>query len=75
MIKLLNIRSILLFCRGNEDNMQDYSSWPCEQTAFGSAVLPSLCGLYGCVGLALFCLFWVSIFMLWVIFFGVVLLG
>jgi len=55
--------------------MQDYSLWPCEQTAFGSAVLPSLCGLYGCVGLALFCLFWVSIFMLWVIFFGVVLLG
>jgi hypothetical protein len=30
MIELLNIRSILLFCRGNEDNMQDYSSWSCE---------------------------------------------
>src|ERR1700761_8060484 len=36
-IKRLNIRSILLFDRGNEDNMQGHSSWPCERIAFGPA--------------------------------------
>src|ERR1700722_16161066 len=34
-IKRLNIRSTLLFGRGNEDNMQGYSLRPCERIAFG----------------------------------------